>query len=62
MEQPAGVGFSKASLSQGYSTGDNETASDNFKFLTGFFDEFPQFKKNEFWITGESYGGMYIKL
>eukprot|EP00339_Tiarina_fusa_P014055 CAMPEP_0117035920 /NCGR_PEP_ID=MMETSP0472-20121206/25485_1 /TAXON_ID=693140 ORGANISM="Tiarina fusus, Strain LIS" /NCGR_SAMPLE_ID=MMETSP0472 /ASSEMBLY_ACC=CAM_ASM_000603 /LENGTH=415 /DNA_ID=CAMNT_0004745541 /DNA_START=84 /DNA_END=1334 /DNA_ORIENTATION=+ len=60
LEQPAGVGFSTASNPEGYKTGDNETAAENYEFLNGFFSEFPQFAQNELWITGESYGGMYV--
>lgn len=60
LEQPAGVGFSIASNQNGYSTSDNQTAIDNYNFLNGFFSEFPQFASNDFWITGESYGGVYV--
>lgn len=34
------------------------SASDNYKFLEGWFQLFPQFKKNDFYVTGESYGYM----
>lgn len=32
------------------------TASDNYRFLEGWFQLFPQFKRNDFYVTGESYG------
>ena len=60
LEQPAGVGFSTAAKEVGYSTGDNETALENYQFLEGFFEEFPQYAQNDLWVTGESYGGVYI--
>ena len=60
LEQPAGVGFSYASSAGGYVTNDNVTAADNLNFLEGWFDEFPQFQSNDFWITGESYAGVYV--
>lgn len=35
-------------------------AEDNYKALLAFFAKFPNLKKNEFYITGESYAGIYI--
>ncbi|CAR25290.1 carboxypeptidase C [Lachancea thermotolerans CBS 6340] len=57
LEQPLGVGFSY---------GDERVASTNaagkdvFIFLELFFQEFPQFRSNDFHIAGESYAGHYI--
>lgn len=34
--------------------------SDNVLAITGWFDRFPEFKKNDLYISGESYGGMYV--
>lgn len=33
---------------------------DNYKFLQGWFNEFPEYSTNELWLTGESYAGVYI--
>jgi hypothetical protein len=35
-------------------------AADNVKSIVGWFDKFPEFKKNDLYISGESYGGMYV--
>lgn len=59
MESPAGVGFSYSS-SQNYSTDDDQTAADNYAALLNFFDKFPEYESNDFYITGESYAGVYI--
>lgn len=32
----------------------------NYLALKTFFKLFPEFSKNEFFLTGESYGGIYI--
>ena len=59
IESPVGVGFSYSNDSNDYITNDNQTASENYQFVQLFLQEFPQFSQNEFWITGESYAGVY---
>lgn len=66
---PAGVGFSFSDNKNDYNTGDDKTcrgslwgvsfsclALDNYHALLAFFDKFPQFSSNDFYVTGESYG------
>lgn len=36
-----------------------QVAEDNYKALLSFFAKFPNFTQNEFFIFGESYGGIY---
>lgn len=57
-ESPSGVGYSKDNVQKEYN--DNKTAENNIKALVNWFNEFPEFKPNQFWIAGESYAGMYI--
>uniref|UniRef100_A0A8C1HH02 Carboxypeptidase n=1 Tax=Cyprinus carpio carpio TaxID=630221 RepID=A0A8C1HH02_CYPCA len=59
LESPAGVGFSYSD-DQKYTTNDTEVATNNYLALKEFFRLFPEFSKNEFFLTGESYGGIYI--
>lgn len=37
-----------------------QVAKDNYKALLSFFAKFPNFTQNEFFIFGESYGGIYV--
>jgi len=60
VESPAGVGFSYSNTSSDYTTGDNQTRWDSLHFLLGWFAQFPQYANNEFYISGESYGGHYV--
>jgi len=60
LEAPAGVGFSYSNTPSDYNTDDNITAMDNHRFLQLWFREFPQFASNPFWISGESYAGIYV--
>jgi carboxypeptidase C (cathepsin A) len=67
LESPAGVGFSYC-LQSGTNTTtpcsntDDSTASDAYDFLVNFFQSYPEYSKNDFYITGESYAGIYIPM
>uniref|UniRef100_G3PTQ8 Carboxypeptidase n=1 Tax=Gasterosteus aculeatus aculeatus TaxID=481459 RepID=G3PTQ8_GASAC len=58
VESPAGVGYSYSD-DRKYATDDDQVADDNYKALQSFFAKFPNFTQNEFFIFGESYGGIY---
>ncbi|XP_029000461.1 cathepsin A-like [Betta splendens] len=58
LESPAGVGYSYSD-DQKYATDDDQVADDNYRALQSFFAKFPNFTQNEFFIFGESYGGIY---
>jgi len=61
LESPAGVGFSYSADKNDYNNqNDTRTANDNYTFLKQFYKMYPQFAANPFWITGESYAGVYI--
>jgi len=60
LEAPAGVGFSYSNTPSDYSTNDTQTANDNYQFLLSFFKSYPEFAANDFYITGESYAGIYV--
>ncbi|KAL0365430.1 UNVERIFIED_CONTAM: Polyadenylate-binding protein RBP47 [Sesamum angustifolium] len=58
LESPAGVGFSYSNTSVEY--GDKQTAADAYTFLLNWFEQFPEYKTRDFYITGESYAGHYV--
>jgi carboxypeptidase C (cathepsin A) len=58
IEQPVGVGFSKAETKLDY--GDAQAAADNHRFVVGFFKRYANFAKQDFYISSESYGGHYM--
>ena len=60
LESPAGVGFSYRTDNGSLDTNDDAVADDNHAAITHFFKKFPQFKNNRFYVTGESYGGIYV--
>ncbi len=59
LESPPGVGFS-INEDPNYEYNDTRTAVDNLIALQQWYKRFPEFSSNKFWITGESYCGMYI--
>lgn len=59
LEAPAGVGYSYSD-DKNYTTDDDQVAQDNFLALQDFFTKFPEFNHSDFYVTGESYGGIYV--
>ncbi|CAL5097860.1 unnamed protein product [Urochloa decumbens] len=61
LDSPVGVGLSYAKdKSTAYRTGDLHTAQDLHTFLLKWFQLYPEFLNNPFYIAGESYAGIYI--
>jgi len=63
IESPCGVGFSYSDDPAGtgdYHTDDAQTAKDNYELLQAFMNRFPHYRKNDLYITSESYGGHYM--
>lgn len=59
LEAPAGVGYSYSD-DKNYTTDDDQVAMNNYLALKDFFSKFQEFAKNDFYVTGESYGGIYV--
>ncbi|VAH31430.1 unnamed protein product [Triticum turgidum subsp. durum] len=60
LDSPAGVGMSYSLNKSDYTTGDLKTAADGHTFLLKWFELYPEFQSNPFYISGESYAGIYI--
>ena len=62
LEQPAGVGYSYCdqSITKDCSFDDTQAGEDNLAAILGILDKYPEFQKNELYISGESYGGIYV--
>ena len=61
LEAPVGVGLSYASNpATGYILNDTITAQDNLQAVLAFFNGWPEWRDNEFYLTGESYAGVYV--
>ena len=59
-EAPAGVGYSILGNPSNNSTDDNITAINNKDALLAWFSYFPEYNSSDFYISGESYGGIYV--
>ncbi|XP_074604084.1 lysosomal protective protein-like [Brevipalpus obovatus] len=59
LESPAGVGYS-FSDSNDYSTNDDQTSLDNLNVVKAFFEKYPQYRGNDFLVTGEGYAAIYV--
>ncbi|KAF8015383.1 hypothetical protein BT93_H1018 [Corymbia citriodora subsp. variegata] len=60
LDSPCGVGLSYSNNPKNYVTGDLQTASDTHAFLLKWFELYPEFISNPFYISGESYAGVYV--
>eukprot|EP00358_Blepharisma_japonicum_P003747 CAMPEP_0202946780 /NCGR_PEP_ID=MMETSP1395-20130829/10270_1 /ASSEMBLY_ACC=CAM_ASM_000871 /TAXON_ID=5961 /ORGANISM="Blepharisma japonicum, Strain Stock R1072" /LENGTH=355 /DNA_ID=CAMNT_0049647581 /DNA_START=283 /DNA_END=1350 /DNA_ORIENTATION=+ len=59
-EAPAGVGYSIMGNIANNATNDNQTAADNIAALSKWFEGFPEYYPNNFFVSGESYAGIYV--
>ncbi|XP_049343810.1 serine carboxypeptidase-like 20 [Solanum verrucosum] len=60
LDSPVGVGLSYSKNKADYNTGDLKTATETHAFLLKWFAIYPEFLKNPFYISGESYAGIYV--
>ncbi|KAL8241163.1 hypothetical protein R6Q59_014518 [Mikania micrantha] len=60
VDQPTGTGFSYTSDKRDIRHDEQGVSDDLYDFLQAFFKEHPEYAKNDFFITGESYAGHYI--
>ncbi|PNY08099.1 serine carboxypeptidase 49-like protein [Trifolium pratense] len=60
VDQPTGTGFSYSTDLRDMRHDEKGVSNDLYDFLQAFFAEHPQYAKNDFFITGESYAGHYI--
>ncbi|XP_045683966.1 probable serine carboxypeptidase CPVL isoform X2 [Phyllostomus hastatus] len=60
IDNPVGAGFSFTDDPQGYASNEDDVARDLFSALMQFFQLFPEFQENDFYITGQSYAGKYV--
>ncbi|CAD7703457.1 unnamed protein product [Ostreobium quekettii] len=62
LDSPSGVGMSYSDTAADYNVDDNRTAHDSNVFLRIFFQRYPNFQSNVFFISGESFGGIYVPM
>jgi carboxypeptidase C (cathepsin A) len=60
LESPAGVGYSYAGTEADLSTNDMVQSQDALTALLAWYEKFPEFKSNKLFVSGESYGGIYV--
>ena len=60
MEHPAGVGFSYCPDATQCKFDDDNQAEDNLAAVLQWYDKYPEYKENDLFIAGESYGGIYV--
>ncbi|PRD25404.1 UNVERIFIED_CONTAM: serine carboxypeptidase CPVL [Trichonephila clavipes] len=60
IDNPVGTGFSFTESEEGYVTNEEAMANDLYEFLQQFFKVHYEYKSNDLYIVGESYGGKYV--
>ncbi|CAK8576180.1 unnamed protein product [Lathyrus sativus] len=60
VDQPIGTGFSYTSDDSDIPHDESGVSNDLYDFLQQFFSDHPEFVRNDFYITGESYAGHYV--
>ncbi|KAJ8687306.1 hypothetical protein QAD02_023100 [Eretmocerus hayati] len=62
LDNPVAAGYSFTNSDDGYADDAIDIGQGILSMLIQFFDLFPQYQRNEFYVTGESYAGKYIPV
>ncbi|CAJ0955741.1 unnamed protein product, partial [Mesorhabditis belari] len=63
LESPIGVGFSYDTKDPKFADANDDQSRDmNYEALTDFFNSYTQYKNRSFFLSGESYAGVYIPM
>jgi serine carboxypeptidase-like clade 1 len=62
LESPAGVGFStiESDDDMDWEVNDETSAQQNLEAVLDFFRRYPDYRRNPFYVSGESYAGIYV--
>jgi len=60
VDNPVGTGFSYTGDDAGFSTNQTAVARNMYAALVQFFELFPEYRHNDFYVTGESFAGHYV--
>ncbi|XP_068614395.1 probable serine carboxypeptidase CPVL [Brachionichthys hirsutus] len=60
IDSPVGTGFSFTDDDRGFTRNQDDVGRDLYSALTQFFQIFPEYQSNDFYVTGESYAGKYV--
>ncbi|VEN46927.1 unnamed protein product [Callosobruchus maculatus] len=60
IDNPVGTGFSFTDNDDGYARNETQVGNELYIALQQFFTLFPELRKNDFFVTGESYAGKYV--
>ncbi|CAG2101950.1 unnamed protein product [Medioppia subpectinata] len=60
VDNPVGAGYSFTKNKLGYSRDENNVADNLYEFLQQFYIVFDDYRANELYIAGQSYGGKYV--
>lgn len=60
IDNPVGTGYSFTDNDKGYARNETHVGRDIHTALVQFFLLFPELQSNDFFVTGESYGGKYV--
>ncbi|VVC29665.1 Serine carboxypeptidase, serine active site,Serine carboxypeptidases, histidine active [Cinara cedri] len=60
VDNPVNTGYSFSDDDAGYSKNQTEIGRNMYEALLQFFTMFPEYQKNDFYVTGESYAGKYV--
>ncbi|XP_014247095.1 venom serine carboxypeptidase-like [Cimex lectularius] len=60
IDNPVGTGFSFTDDDAGYARNEVDVGKNLYEAVRQFFQLFPDYKNNDFFVTGESYAGKYV--